>query len=107
MSAHGEEAIKETATDINEQNDKNNGRRSPDLIKKRIKANLETLQVQISDLTEFMDRLIQVNSVREFTTASTREPRPGPEFIFAEAPGTSRFPPMAPLKTAGYSPNIN
>ena len=58
MSAYGEEAMEETATEMKEQNDENSGILSPDLIEERNKASLEPLHAQISDLTEMMDRLI-------------------------------------------------
>ena len=73
MSAHGEDAMEETARDKCVQNDENSARFSPHLIEESIKANLEPLHAEISALTEMMDRLIQGNSAREFTTASTRE----------------------------------
>ena len=101
MSTYREEAMEGTATDMDEQNDENSARFSPDMIEERIKANLEPLHAQISALTEMMDRLFQGNSAREFTTASTHEPRPRSESPFVEAPGTSRFPPVAPLTTGG------
>ena len=66
---------------------------------------LEMLRAQIFALTEMMDRLIQGNSAREFTTANPREPRYQYESPFSGAPGTSRFPTVAPLTTAGYSPD--
>ena len=44
------------------------------MVKERIRVNLEPLRAQISALTEMIDRLTQGNSTREFTTASTREP---------------------------------
>ena len=68
-----------------------------------IKANLEPMHAQISALTEMMVRLIQDSSAREFTTASIRKPRPKSQSFFAEAQGTSRFPPVALLTTTGYS----
>ena len=106
MSAYRGEAMEGTATDMNEQNDESSARFSPDMIVERIKANLEPLHAQISALMEMMDRLFQSNSAREFTTASTREQRPGSESLFVESPGTSRFPSVAQLTTAGYSPDI-
>ena len=75
------------------------------MIDKRIKANLEPLHTQISALMEVLDRLIQVNSVREFTTANTREPRLQSQSPFTEVPATSRFPPVAPLTIAGFLPD--
>ena len=92
-------------TDANELNDEDSARFSPGVTEGKIKLNLEPLHAQISVLMEMMDRLIQGNSAREFTTASTRELRPRFESLFAEAPGTSRFPPVALLTTAVYSPN--
>ena len=91
------------ATDTKEQNDEGSARLSPDIIEERIKANLEPLHTQIFALTEMMDRFFQGNSAREFTTASTHEARPRPESPFAEAPRTSRFPPVVPFTAAGHS----
>ena len=105
MSANGEEAMEEVAIDAYEQNDENSARFSPDMIEEMIKANLELLRAQISALTEMKDRLIQGNSAREFTTASAHELRLQSESPFTKAPGTSRLPPVAPLTSAGYSPD--
>ena len=68
-----------------------------------MKANFVPFHAQIYALTEMMDRVIQGNSAREFTTVSTRELRPQSESRFAEPTGASSFPPIAPLTTAGYS----
>ena len=105
MSAHEEEATEEMAIDLNERIDKNNASFSPDMIEENIKANLKPLHAQISALTETIASLIQGNSARIFTTSGTRKLRFESESLFTEAPGTSRFPPVAPLTTAGYSPD--
>ena len=97
--------MEEVAKETIERNDENILRFSPDIIEETIKANLEPLHAQIFALTEYMDRLIQGNSARDFTTAGTRELRQQSESPFAEAPGTCSFAPVAPLTTAGYSPD--
>ena len=86
-------------------NDGTSTRFSFDMVEGRINANLEPLHAQISALTEMMDRLIQGNSTREITTASTRVPRLQSESPFTEVTGTSRFLPLAPRSTAGYLPD--
>ena len=73
MSAHEEVVIGEVEIDSNEGNEENGVRYSPDMVDERIRANLESLHTQIFALIEMMDRLIQSNSAKEFTTASTRE----------------------------------
>ena len=45
----------------------------PDLIKEKIKANLEAFQAQKSALTQMMDKLIENDSARAYPTASTRQ----------------------------------
>ena len=77
---------------------------SPELVEERIKASLEPLHAQISALTEMMDRSIQSNLTIESTTASTRELRLQHESPYNEEPGSSRFPTLAPMTTAGYLP---
>ena len=105
MSAHEEEKADEVEVEASGGNEENCVRVSPDLIDERIRANLEPLPTQISALTEKMDRSIQGNSARELTTASSREPRHTSESPFSGAPGTSRFPTLALLATAGCSPH--
>ena len=105
MSADERETAVEVEIDANERNDGASASFSPEMIEERIKANVEPLHAQISALTEMMDRLIQGISVREFTTASARKSRSQYKLPFTEVPGTSRFPPVAPLTTAGYSPD--
>ena len=105
MSAHEKEVTGEIEIDVNGRNEENSVRFSPDMVDERIKVNFEPNHAQITALTEMMDRLIQVYSAKEFTTASTREQRLQSESPFTGAPGTSRFPTVAPLTTAGYSPD--
>ena len=100
MSAHKEEVTREVEADATEGNKE---RFSPDLVDEKIKASLKPLHAQISALTEMMDRLIQSNSARETATASFRETRHQHESPFSEVLGSSRFPTVAPLTTAGYS----
>ena len=80
---------------------------SPDLVDEKIKASLELLHAQNTALTEMMDRLIQKNSAKETTTASSRETLHQYESPYSEVPGSSRFPTVAPLTTAGYSPDTH
>ena len=70
-----------------------------------MKASLKPLHAQISALTELMDRLIQNNSAKESTTASSRGFGYQYESPYSEGPGSSKFPTVAPLTTAGYSPD--
>ena len=105
MSAHEEEVTGEVEADATEGNKENGRGFSPDLFNESVQASLEPLHAQISALTEMTDRLIQSNSARETTTLSTREPRYQHESPFGGASGASRFPTVAPLTTAGYSPD--
>ena len=73
IAAHEEEVTGVVELNANEGNEENRVRFSPDLVDERIKASLERLHAQISALTEMMDCLIQSNSARKATTASTRE----------------------------------
>ena len=72
MSAHGDENTGEAETGIIEGSKENVMRFSPELVDESIKASLEPLHAQITALTEMMDRLIQSNSAKETTTASSR-----------------------------------
>ena len=105
MSAHEEEVTGEVERDTTEGNEENSVRFSRELVDERIKANLEPLHAQIAALTELMDRLIRSNSAREPTTVSTRETRYQYVLPYSRAPGSSRFPTVAPLTTTGYSPD--
>ena len=104
MSAHDDETT-EVETGIIEDNDENSLRFSPDLVDERIKASLEPLHAQITSLTEMMDRLIQSNSAKENTTTSSRGTRHQYESPYSEVPGSSRFPTVPLLTTAGYAPD--
>ena len=99
MSARGDENT-EVETGIIEGSEENSMRFSPELVDERIKASLEPLHAQITAVTEMMDRLIQSNSGKEATTASSRGIRHQYESPYSEVPGSSRFP-----TTAGYSPD--
>ena len=106
MTAHGDENAGEVETGIFEGSEENSIKFSPELVDERIKASLEPLHAQISALTEMMDRLIQSNSTAESTTASSRGPRHQCESPYSERPGSFKFPTVAPLATAEYSPDI-
>ena len=93
--------------DATKGNEENSLRFSPDLVDEGIKASLEPLHAQFFALTEMMDRLIQSNSARETTTVSICETRYQYESPYSRVPGSSRFPTVAPLTTAGYSPDIH
>ena len=102
MSAHGDENT-EAETGIIEGSEENSSSFSPELVNERIKASLEPLHAQISALTEMMDRLIQSNSAEESTMASSRGFGHQYESPYSEGPGSSKFPTVAPMATAGYS----
>ena len=95
----------EAETGMIEGSEENSVRISPELVDGRIKANLEPLQAHISALTEMMDRLIQNNLTTESTTASSRGPGFQYKSPYRKGPGSSKFPTVAPLTTAGSSPN--
>ena len=105
ISTHGDENTGEAETGIIEGSEENSIRFSPELVEERIKASLELLHAQISALTEMMDRLIQSNSTKESTTASSRGFVHQYESPYSEGPGSSKFSTVAPLTTAGYSPD--
>ena len=105
MSTHGDENTAEAETGIIEGSEENSVRFSPNSVDERIKASLEPLHAQVSALTEMMDRSIQSNLTTESTTASSRGPGLQYESPYSEAPGSSKFPTVAPLTTARYSPD--
>ena len=74
ISTHEDETT-EIETGIIESNEKNRMRFSPELVDERIKASLEPLHAQVIARTEMMKRLIQSNSAKETTTASSRGTR--------------------------------
>ena len=53
-----------------------------------------------------MDRLIQSKSAKESTTAGSRWFGHQYESTSSEGPGASKFSTVAPLTTAGYSPDM-
>ena len=89
---HGDGNTGEAEMGMIEDSEENNIRVSPELVDERIKASLEPLHAQISALTEMMDRLIQSNSTKESTTASTRGFGYQYESPYSEGPGSSKFP---------------
>ena len=105
MAAQRDQTTGEAETGMIEGSEENSLRFSPELVDERIKANLEPQHAQITALTEMMDRLIQNNSAKETTTASSRGIGHQYESPYSEGPGSSRFPTVAPLTTAGYSPD--
>ena len=105
MSTHGDEITGEAEIGTIEGSEENSIRFFPELVDERIKASLEPLHAQISALTEMMDRFIQSNSPKESTTASSRGFGHQYESPYSEGPGSSKFPTLAPLITAGYSPD--
>ena len=92
-------------TRIIEGSEKNSIRFSPELVDERIRAILKPLHAQISALTEMMDRLIQSNSTKESMTVGFRGFGHDYESPYSEGPGSSKFPTVAPLTTAAYSPD--
>ena len=105
ISTHGDENTGVAETGLPESSEEGHIRFSPELVDERIKASLEPLLAQVSALTEMMDRLIQSNLTTESTTASSQGPRLQHESPYSEGPGSSKFPTVAPLTTAGYSPD--
>ena len=103
MSSYGDENTGKAETGIIEGSEENSMRFSPELVDERIKASLEPLHAQITALTEMMDRLIQSNSAKEATTASSRGIQHQYESPYSEVPGSSRYPTVALLTTAGFS----
>ena len=104
-STHGDENTGEAETGVIEGSEENSIRFSPEIVDERIKVSLELLHAQISALTEMMDRLIQGNSTKEPTTASSLGFRHQYESPYSEGPGSSKLPTVALLTTAGYSPD--
>ena len=91
-------------TRIRNQADRSNETRTrlSNLIEERIKANPEALHAQIA-VTLMLDKLIR-KPVREFLTATFREPRFPSRSPRTDGAGTSRTPLITPMKSAGYSP---
>ena len=105
MSMRRDENTGEAETGMIEGSKENSTRFSPDLVDYRIKASLDPLHAQIFALTEMMDSLIQSKSTKESTTASFRGFGHQYESPYGVGPGSSKFPTVAPLTTAGYSPD--
>ena len=104
MSLHGDENTGGAETGIIEGSEENNIRFSPEIVDKRVKDSLEPLHAQFSALTEMMDQLIQSNLTTESRTASSRGPGLQYESPYSEGPRSLKFPTIALLNTAGYSP---
>ena len=102
MSAQEEETTAAAEIDGIEGNDGTSISFFPDMIEERIKAKFEP---QISALTHMMDKTIQGNSTKKFTAATTRETRFPSEFSLTDGPGNCRTPSIAPMTTAGCSPD--
>ena len=105
MSTHGDENTGKAETGMIEGSERNSTRFSPELVDERIKASLESLHPQITALTEMVNRLIQSNSAKEVTTASSRGTPHQYESPYSEVSGSSKFPTVALLTTTGYSPD--
>ena len=105
ISKQGNENTGEAETGIIEGSKENSIRFSPELVDEKIKASLEPLNAQISVLTEIMDPLIHSNLTEQYTTASSRGFRHQYESLFSERPGSCKFPTVAPLTMARYSPD--
>ena len=71
------------------------------LIQERIKANLETLKVQISTLIQLLTQLIQDNSARNSPTAGPRTHRTQPEPSPGSGVKTSRALPRTAICSTG------
>ena len=105
MSTCRDENTGEAETGMIEVSEENSTRFSPELVDEKIKASLEPLHAQISALTQMMDSLIQSKSAKESTTASFRGFGHQYESPYGDEPGSSKFTTVAPLTTAGYSPD--
>ena len=105
MSAHEELSTAASKPNAAERISEFSSEISPELIEKRIKENLAPLHAQISAQTELLDKLIQVNSARVYTMASTRERRFSSESPLTDKVRHERTLPLAPLIAAGYSPD--
>ena len=105
ISTHGDENTGEAEMAIIESSEENRIRFSPELVDERIKASFESLPAQISALTEMMDRLIRSNSTKESETVSSRGFGHQYKSPYSERPGSSRFPTVASLTTAGFLPD--
>ena len=105
MSAYGDENTGEGETGVTEGSEENGMRFSPELVDERIKVSFDLLHAQTTALTEMMDRLIQSNSAKETTTGSSRGISHQYDSPYSEVPESSRFPTVAPLTTAGFSPD--
>ena len=103
MSTHGEEKTREAKTRMVECSEENNIRFSPELVDEKIKPSLDPLHAQISVLIEMMDRLI--HTAKECTTVSSRGSGHQYQSPYRGEPASFRFPKVAPLNTAGYSPD--
>ena len=77
--SHTAERIEEAVTEF-----------SPDIIKERIKANLEPLHAQINILTQKMYKLFQGNSARTISAVGLRDHRFPSESPLTDRPSTSR-----------------
>ena len=106
MSAHEDKNTGEAQTGISEGSEDNSMRFSPGLVDERKKASLEPLHAQISVLSEMMDCLIQSNSAKEATTASSRGIKHLYESLYSETLGSSGFPTIASFTTAGFCPTM-
>ena len=105
MSMHADRNTEEVETGVIEGSKKSDIGLSPEVVDKRIKASLGPLHAQTSALTEMIDKITQSNSTAESTTASTRGLRLQQQSPCSEEPGSSKFPNIAPLNAAGYSPD--
>ena len=71
MCAHEEVVSGKIGIVVNEENEENGVRFSPDMVDERTKANFKMLKAHFSALKEMMVRSIQNNSTKDFTTACT------------------------------------
>ena len=95
MSADRNENTGEAATGLIEGSEENSRSFSPELVElvdEKIKASLEPPHAQSTAPAEMMYRLIQSNSAKEATTASSRWLRHQYESCYSKVPGFSRFP---------------
>ena len=101
MSLYTENTADASETRVAEKIDKNINRESLELIDKRIRANLEALNVQFSTLTLLPNQLMQNNLVKTAPTAGSRTHRPQMGFSFNREPVASRNWPDAVIGCTG------
>ena len=105
MSTQGNENT-EAETGIIEGSEENSVTLSSELVDIRVKPSLEPLHAQIFALTVMIDRLIQSNlTILRRRVPEGRDSNTQYGSFYSEGLESSKFPTVAPLTTAGYSPD--